>query len=96
MSTFQQEIDLNLLPSSRREFLLIKCLPLGLRPNLEYLNTVEKQYGERPSLMSGAREIKSVNDWFRQQTGGKVDRILGTAMPRNPTVVPVGAAYFKG
>ncbi|KAF5896409.1 pigment epithelium-derived factor, partial [Clarias magur] len=68
-----------------------------LRPNLEYLNSVEKQYGERPqTLMGGPREVKPVNDWFKQRTGGKVDRVLGAALPRNPTVVPVGAAYFKG
>ncbi|KAB5548718.1 hypothetical protein PHYPO_G00058790 [Pangasianodon hypophthalmus] len=68
-----------------------------LRPDLEYLNTIEKQYGERPqTLMGGAREIKPVNDWFRQRTGGKVDRVLGAALPRNPAVVPVGAANFKG
>ncbi|TSL04415.1 Pigment epithelium-derived factor [Bagarius yarrelli] len=68
-----------------------------LRPNLEYLNAVEKQYGERPqTLMGGGREIKPVNDWFKQHTGGKVDRVLGTSLPRNPAVVPVGAASFKG
>lgn len=64
---------------------------------MEYLNGVEKQYGERPqTLMGGVRETKPVNDWFRQRTGGKVDRVLETALPRNPAAVPVGTAYFKG
>ena len=58
---------------------------------------MEKQYGERPqTLMGGTRDQKTVNDWFKQQTGSKVDRVLGTPLPRNSAVVPVGAAYFKG
>lgn len=64
---------------------------------MDFLNTVEKQYSERPqTVMGGARELKPINDWFKQKTGGKVDRVLSSALPRNPSVVPVGAAYFKG
>ncbi|XP_017348048.1 pigment epithelium-derived factor [Ictalurus punctatus] len=87
------------LKAPAKGFSSVERLLIGkrLRPNLEYLNTIEKQYGERPqTLMGGAREIKPVNDWFRQHTGGQVDRVLGAALPRNPAVVPVGAAYFKG
>ncbi|XP_066502614.1 pigment epithelium-derived factor [Hoplias malabaricus] len=68
-----------------------------LRLKLDYLNTVETQYGERPqTLMGGPRDQKAVNDWFKQKTGGKVDQVLGPSLPRNVAVVPVGAAYFKG
>ncbi|KAK3524001.1 hypothetical protein QTP70_017518 [Hemibagrus guttatus] len=87
------------LRAPAKGFSSVERLLIGkrLRPNLEYLNIVEKQYGERPqTLMGGAREIKPINDWFKQNTGGKVDRVLGTALPRNPAVVPVGAAAFKG
>ncbi|GAA6093940.1 pigment epithelium-derived factor [Tachysurus ichikawai] len=87
------------LRAPAKGFSSVERLLIGkrLRPNLVYLSTIEKQYGERPqTLMGGARELKPVNDWFRQHTGGKVDRVLGTALPRNPAVVPVGAAAFKG
>ncbi|KAI7796027.1 pigment epithelium-derived factor [Triplophysa rosa] len=68
-----------------------------LRLKLEYLNNVETQYGVRPqTLMGGARDLKAVNDWFKQKTGGKVGQILPSALPRNTAVLPVGAAYFKG
>ncbi|XP_058272020.1 pigment epithelium-derived factor [Hemibagrus wyckioides] len=87
------------LRAPAKGFSSVERLLIGkrLRPNLEYLNSIEKQYGERPqTLMGGAREIKPINDWFKQNTGGKVDRVLGTSLPRNPAVVPVGAAAFKG
>ncbi|XP_072518674.1 pigment epithelium-derived factor isoform X1 [Salminus brasiliensis] len=90
---------LSSLRSSAKGFSSVERLLLArrLRLKLEYLNAVEKQYGERPqTLMGGARDLKTVNDWFKQQTGGKVDRVLATALPRNSAVVPVGAAYFKG
>ncbi|XP_060792396.1 pigment epithelium-derived factor [Neoarius graeffei] len=68
-----------------------------LRPNVQYLTSVQKQYGERPQVvMGGAREIKRINDWFKKKTAGKVNNVLGAALPRTPTVAPVGAAYFKG
>ncbi|XP_035291124.1 pigment epithelium-derived factor [Anguilla anguilla] len=68
-----------------------------MRLKLEYLNAVEKQYGVRPkALMGGARDQKEINDWVKQQTGTKVDHFLMSSLPRNPGVVPVGAAYFKG
>ncbi|KAI4889891.1 hypothetical protein NFI96_023912, partial [Prochilodus magdalenae] len=87
------------LRASGKGFSSVERLLLArrLRLKLEYLNAVEKQYGERPqTLMGGTRDQKTVNDWFKQQTGSKVDRVLGTSLPRNSAVVPVGAAYFKG
>lgn len=39
--------------------------------------------------------MKEINDWVSQQTGGKVQRLL-TKAPRNPGVITVSAAYFKG
>uniref|UniRef100_W5LQV1 Serpin domain-containing protein n=1 Tax=Astyanax mexicanus TaxID=7994 RepID=W5LQV1_ASTMX len=90
---------LSSLRSSAKGFSSVERLLLArrLRLKMEYLNAVEKQYGERPqTLMGGARDLKTVNDWFKQQTGGKVDRVLATALPRNSAVVPVGAAHFKG
>ncbi|XP_051533094.1 pigment epithelium-derived factor-like isoform X1 [Myxocyprinus asiaticus] len=68
-----------------------------LRLKLEYLNNVEKQYGIRPqTLVGGARDLKTVNDWFKQQTGRKVEEVLPAPLPRNTAVLPVGAAFFKG
>ncbi|KAI5620169.1 pigment epithelium-derived factor precursor [Silurus asotus] len=87
------------LRAPAKGFSSVQRLLIGkrLRPDLEYLKSVEKQFGEGPqTIMGGAREMKPVNDWFKQHTGGKVDRVLGAALPRNPAVVPVGAAYFKG
>lgn len=87
----------------RKKLLVNKALHISfmfaseLRLKLEYLNNVETQYGVRPqTLMGGARDLKAVNDWFKQKTGGKVDQILSSALPRNTAVLPVGAAYFKG
>ncbi|KAL7853647.1 hypothetical protein AOLI_G00204910 [Acnodon oligacanthus] len=87
------------LRASAKGFSSVERLLLArkLRLKLEYLNAVEKQYGERPQmLMGGPRDQKSVNDWFKQQTGGKVDRVLTAPLPRSSEVVPAGAAYFKG
>ncbi|KAJ8347661.1 hypothetical protein SKAU_G00262500 [Synaphobranchus kaupii] len=68
-----------------------------MRLKLEYLNVVERQYGVRPkALTGGARDLREINDWVKQQTGTKVDRFLSSALPRNAGVVPVGAAFFKG
>ncbi|XP_030648915.1 pigment epithelium-derived factor [Chanos chanos] len=68
-----------------------------LRSNLEFLTAVETQYGTRPQLlMGGSRDLKTVNEWFKQQTAGKVDRVLSTPPPRNGGVALVGAAHFKG
>ncbi|XP_076836216.1 pigment epithelium-derived factor [Brachyhypopomus gauderio] len=87
------------LRSSTKGFKSVERLLLARRLRLmpEYLNAVEKQYGERPQvLLGGPRDLKSVNEWFKQQTGGKVDRVLATPLTRNSLMVPVGASYFKG
>lgn len=68
-----------------------------LRLRLEYLNSVEKQYGVRPqTLGGGARDLKTVNDWFKQQTGGKVEQVVPSPLSRKTALLPVGAASFKG
>ncbi|XP_055036533.2 pigment epithelium-derived factor [Misgurnus anguillicaudatus] len=68
-----------------------------LRLKLDYLNSVEKQYGVRPhTITGGARDLKVVNDWFKQKTGNKVDQVLPSSVLRNTAILPVGAAYFKG
>ncbi|CDQ69563.1 unnamed protein product [Oncorhynchus mykiss] len=67
-----------------------------LRLKQEYFGVVEKQYGVRPkTLMGGAKDVNEINDWVKQQTGGKVDRFMSKALGRNSGVVPLGAAYFK-
>ncbi|TRY98390.1 hypothetical protein DNTS_021809 [Danionella cerebrum] len=66
-----------------------------LRLRLEYLNSVEKQYGVRPHTLSGgARDLKTVNDWFKQETG--VDQVIPAPLSRNIVLLPAGAALFKG
>ncbi|XDV39058.1 hypothetical protein PO909_008353 [Leuciscus waleckii] len=72
-------------------------LARNLRLRLEYLNSVEKQYGVRPqTLGGGARDLKTVNDWFKQQTGGKVEQVVPSPLSRKTALLPVGAASFKG
>nr|XP_006640979.1 PREDICTED: pigment epithelium-derived factor [Lepisosteus oculatus] len=69
-----------------------------LRLKLEYLNSVEREYGVRPKALTGSPrgDLKEVNDWVKQQTGGKVNSFLTSSLPRNMGVLPLGAAYFKG
>ncbi|KAJ8386222.1 hypothetical protein AAFF_G00175420 [Aldrovandia affinis] len=73
------------------------CLEKRMRLKVGYFNEVEKQYGVRPKMLTGgARDLKEINEWVKQQTGSKVDRFLTTPIRRNIGVVPLGAAYFKG
>ena len=73
------------------------CLCVGVRQKQEFFGLVETQYGVRPkSLMGSAKDTKDVNEWVKQETGGKVDRFLTKPLPRTLGVNPVGAAYFKG
>lgn len=68
-----------------------------LRLKQDFLSLVEQQYGVRPKqLMGGARDMKDINDWVSQETGGKVQRLLAKPLPRNSGVNTVSAAYFKG
>lgn len=69
----------------------------GIRPQQEFFTLVEQQYGVRPKgLLGGTRDTKDINDWVSQETGGKVQRLLAKALPRNPGVNTVSASYFKG
>ncbi|XP_041807530.1 pigment epithelium-derived factor [Chelmon rostratus] len=68
-----------------------------LRPKQEFFPLVEQQYGVRPkALQGGTRDMKDINDWVAQETGGKVQRFLTTSLPRSIGVNTVSAAYFKG
>ncbi|XP_051250833.1 pigment epithelium-derived factor isoform X1 [Dicentrarchus labrax] len=71
-----------------------------LRLKQDFFALVEQQYGVRPKvLQGGSKDVKEVNDWVAQQTGGKVQRLLAAAFPRNAGgsgVNTVSAAYFKG
>ncbi|XP_070839177.1 pigment epithelium-derived factor [Chaetodon trifascialis] len=68
-----------------------------LRPKQDFFPLVEQQYGIRPkALQGGTRDVKDINDWVAQETGGKVQQFLATSLPRNPGVNTVSAAYFKG
>lgn len=68
-----------------------------LRPKQEFLDLVEQRYGVRPKgLTVGGKDLKEINDWVSQETGGKVQRFLARATTRNPSVNTVSAAYFKG
>ena len=58
---------------------------------------MEQQYGVRPkTLQGGAKDMKEINDWVAQETGGKVQRLLSKPLPRNTGVNTVSGAYFKG
>ncbi|XP_041657269.1 pigment epithelium-derived factor [Cheilinus undulatus] len=68
-----------------------------IRTKPEFFNAVEQQYGVRPKALQGStRDIKEINDWVSQETGGKVQRLLTKGLPRNPGVNAVSAGYFKG
>uniref|UniRef100_A0A3Q1FR43 Serpin domain-containing protein n=1 Tax=Acanthochromis polyacanthus TaxID=80966 RepID=A0A3Q1FR43_9TELE len=68
-----------------------------LRLKQDFFALVEQQYGVRPkALLGGARDVKEINDWVSQETGGKVQRFLSKPLPRNSAVNTVSAAYFKG
>ncbi|AWO99639.1 putative pigment epithelium-derived factor [Scophthalmus maximus] len=68
-----------------------------LRLKQDFFGLVEQQYGVRPkALPGGSKDVKEINDWVAQETGGKVQRFLAKALPRSPFVNTVSAAYFKG
>ncbi|XP_047463562.1 pigment epithelium-derived factor [Mugil cephalus] len=68
---------------------------LRLKPDFTAL--VQQQYGVSPKVLLGVtKDVKEINDWVSQQTGGKVQRFLSKALPRPTGVSPVSAAYFKG
>ncbi|XP_042354527.1 pigment epithelium-derived factor [Plectropomus leopardus] len=67
-----------------------------LRLKQDFFGLVEQQYGVRPKALLGGNSMKDINDWVSQETGGKVQRLLTTPLPRNPGVNTVSAAYFKG
>ncbi|XP_060911692.1 pigment epithelium-derived factor [Labrus mixtus] len=68
-----------------------------IRAKPEFFTLVEQQYGVRPnSLLGGPKDMKKVNDWVTQETGGKVLRLLSRALPRILGVNAITAAYFKG
>ncbi|KAJ0003875.1 hypothetical protein NQD34_010089 [Periophthalmus magnuspinnatus] len=68
-----------------------------LRLKQEFFSLVEQTYGTRPkALQGGNKDQKDINDWVSQQTSRKVQNILSQALPRNPGVTAVTAAYFKG
>ncbi|XP_072317868.1 pigment epithelium-derived factor [Eucyclogobius newberryi] len=68
-----------------------------LRLKQEFFSLVEQAYGTRPkALQGGAKDQKEINEWVSQQTTGKVQKILTKALPRNPGVTAITAAYFKG
>ncbi|XP_026213308.1 pigment epithelium-derived factor [Anabas testudineus] len=68
-----------------------------LRLKQDFFTLVEQQYGVRPkALLGGAKDVKEINDWVAQETGGKVQRFLAKPLPRNSGVNTVSAAYFKG
>uniref|UniRef100_A0A8C4YYD7 Serpin domain-containing protein n=1 Tax=Gadus morhua TaxID=8049 RepID=A0A8C4YYD7_GADMO len=68
-----------------------------LRPKQDFFGVVERQYGVRPqSLTGGAKDLKDINDWVKQQTGNTIARFLAKALPRNAGVNLVGAGFFKG
>ncbi|XP_029375259.1 pigment epithelium-derived factor [Echeneis naucrates] len=68
-----------------------------LRLKQDFFGLVEQQYGVRPkALQGGTKDLKEINDWVSQETGGKVQRFLTKGLPRVPGVNTMSAAYFKG
>uniref|UniRef100_A0A667YIX8 Serpin domain-containing protein n=2 Tax=Myripristis murdjan TaxID=586833 RepID=A0A667YIX8_9TELE len=68
-----------------------------LRLKQDFFSVVERQYGVRPkALMGGARDVKEINDWVKQETGGAVERFLSGSLPRGSAVNTITASHFKG
>ncbi|KAM7397481.1 hypothetical protein PAMA_005667 [Pampus argenteus] len=68
-----------------------------LRLKQDFFALVEQQYGTRPkALLGGNRDLKEINNWVSQETGGKVQQFLAKSLPQNSGVTTVSAAYFKG
>ncbi|XP_053187185.1 pigment epithelium-derived factor [Scomber japonicus] len=68
-----------------------------LRLKQDFFGLVEQQYGIRPKpLLGGSKDVKEINEWVSQETGGKVQRFLTKPLPRNSGANSVSAAYFKG
>ncbi|KAM6984620.1 pigment epithelium-derived factor [Aplochiton taeniatus] len=68
-----------------------------LRLKQDFFGLVERQYGVQPkALVGGAKDVKEINDWIKQQTDSHVSDFLTKPFPRNGGVFPISAAYFKG
>ncbi|XP_029029220.1 pigment epithelium-derived factor isoform X2 [Betta splendens] len=68
-----------------------------LRLKQDFFTLVEQRYGVRPkALLGGSKDVKEINDWVSQETGGTVQRFLSKPLPRNAGVNAVSAAHFKG
>lgn len=68
-----------------------------LKANADFLNKVETLYGVRPSTLTGSirTDVRSINEWIKQTTQGKVDKFL-KGLPTSLSILLLSAAHFKG
>lgn len=68
-----------------------------LRLKLDFVNQMDKFYGQKPRILSGnARlDISEANDFVQKRTNGKVLKCF-KEVPSGVSVLLLGASYFKG
>lgn len=68
-----------------------------LRLKLDFVNQMEKFYGQKPRVLSGNSrlDISEANDFVQKRTDGKVLKCF-KEVPSGVSVLLLGAAYFKG
>ncbi|XP_053562196.1 pigment epithelium-derived factor [Bombina bombina] len=68
-----------------------------LRLRLEFMNQVEKFYGNKPRVLSGSTrlDLQEANDFVQKQTGGNVVKFF-KEIPSSVSILLLGAAYYKG
>ncbi|XP_040279494.1 pigment epithelium-derived factor [Bufo bufo] len=68
-----------------------------LRMRIEFVNQLEKFYGNKPRVLSGNTrlDLSEANDFVQKNTNGKVVKFF-PEVPSGISVLLLGAAYFKG
>ncbi|XP_040194308.1 pigment epithelium-derived factor [Rana temporaria] len=68
-----------------------------LRLKVDFVNQMEKFYGQKPRVLSGNSrlDLSEANNFVQQRTDGKVLKCF-KEIPSGVSVLLLGAAYFKG
>lgn len=68
-----------------------------LRLRIDFVNQLEKFYGNKPRILSGNTrlDLSEANDFVQKRTDGKVVKFF-KEVPSGISVLLLGAAYFKG
>ncbi|KAM4700933.1 pigment epithelium-derived factor [Discoglossus pictus] len=68
-----------------------------LRLRMDFITQVEKFYGNKPRILTGSTrlDLQEANAFVQKQTNGKVLRFF-KEIPKDVSILLLGAAYFKG